>query len=452
MKVSDGRRCRAEPDKVFHQAYAWFNGSVARGLAASPVPVADQARVEMLIWQMLGVINPSPPPADPDIAGCNTIQHSTALTDDEWQRCMAHWQARFAGDDHEALRIAQDLGLAFWPRPRRLGVAHQHARERRRAGQPGAAPRFADLQTVQAKAKATRAVLLPDRWCVVGHATGRREVFRVWGQRIADALGLSPDWRNAGDPEPLLGGERAWLVDFDEAVKVGMALKITQQAADQYAQQHLAPGFNLAIGTLERPVVLGLDWTKRAEASADGLADLLADQLADLLAAQRDSEGLAFVGLGTPTNNPEGRRRRLQQRRRAHGADQRRWGRAAAATNRRAATADQRTRPAGWSAGGQQHLPDPPGRAAHRATHDECAVARHLRPLFVAVVDPRRRRRRHPPAQNPPRWMRCAAAPWPSCALQARCRCCAWPNSLAACCRWWAGNWRAPPTAPPRRR
>ena len=61
----------AKPDKVFQQAYAWFRASVARGLAASPMPAADQARIETLIWQLLGVINPSPPPADPDIADFN---------------------------------------------------------------------------------------------------------------------------------------------------------------------------------------------------------------------------------------------------------------------------------------------------------------------------------------------------------------------------------------------
>ena len=227
----------------------------------------------------------------------NTVAHSSALTDDELQRGIEHWQARFAGADNEALRIAHDLGLVFG-RSRAAWVLRSTTPDNIDAlGQPGAAPRFADLETVQAKARATRAVLLPDRWCVVGYAAGRREVFRAWGQRIPDELALSPDWLNAGDPEPLLGGDRAWLVDFAEAVKVGMALEITQQAVDAYAQQHQGQGFNLATGTLERLLVVGLEWTKSAETSAD--------ELADLLAAQRDSQGLAFVPLGTPTNNTE---------------------------------------------------------------------------------------------------------------------------------------------------
>ena len=57
----------AKPDKVFLQAYSWFKGSVARGLAASGMPAASQAQVESLVWQMLGLLNAGAPPADPNI-------------------------------------------------------------------------------------------------------------------------------------------------------------------------------------------------------------------------------------------------------------------------------------------------------------------------------------------------------------------------------------------------
>ena len=244
------------------------------------------------------------PPAHPDGLcvriypdDLNTIEHTNALTDDELQRGMDHWNARFRGDENDAERVARDLALVFG-RGRAAWVIRSTTPDNLdELGQDGAAPRFPDVQTISAKAKATRAVLLPDRWCAIGYATGRREVFRVWGKRIPDELPLSPDWLNAGEPEPLLGGERAWLVDFDIALDKGMALVISQQAVNVFAQLHNAQPFDLASGTLERLVVVGIEWTKDPQTSAA--------ELADLLAAQRDSHGLGFVPLGTPTNNTE---------------------------------------------------------------------------------------------------------------------------------------------------
>src|SRR5262249_2534017 len=120
-----------------------------------------------------------------------------------------------------------------------------------------------------------------------------------WGNRIPDELLLSPDWLNTDAPEPLLGGDRAWLVDFDAALAKGMAIEVTQPQVNMQAQQRNdGRGFNLATETLKRLIVVGPEWTKDATQSADDLAALLA--------AQRDSQGLGFVPLGTPTNNTEG--------------------------------------------------------------------------------------------------------------------------------------------------
>ena len=66
-----------------------------------------------------------------------------------------------------------------------------------------------------------------------------------------------------------------WLADFDAAVEKGMALTISQQAVNDHARQHHARGFDLATGTLERLVVVGLEWTKDPATSAQDLADLL---------------------------------------------------------------------------------------------------------------------------------------------------------------------------------
>jgi hypothetical protein len=57
----------AKPDKVFKQTHDWFRESVSQAL--SGVPPAQQAAVEKLVWQMLGVVQfNAPVPVDPDLA------------------------------------------------------------------------------------------------------------------------------------------------------------------------------------------------------------------------------------------------------------------------------------------------------------------------------------------------------------------------------------------------
>ncbi len=232
----------------------------------------------------------------------NTIEHVPALTPAEQQGGAEYWTARFTHHDDEAARVLRDLTLAFG-RGRAAWIVRVMTPDN---AIPAADadpqlenhPQFPKNEVIDARAKTTRAVLLPDRWCAIGYASGRREVFRKWGERIPDELLLSPDWLSTDDPEAMLGGERAWLVDFDAALVKGMAIEITQREVNEFALRHHSPlKFNLANDTLERLVIVGLEWTKSAEDSA---ADL-----ADLFAAHRDSSGLGFVPLGTPTNNTE---------------------------------------------------------------------------------------------------------------------------------------------------
>ena len=58
----------AAPDKVFQQTYTWYKTSIDRLLAASAIPAGEQPAVGKMIWQMLGVLNPAAPPANPDLA------------------------------------------------------------------------------------------------------------------------------------------------------------------------------------------------------------------------------------------------------------------------------------------------------------------------------------------------------------------------------------------------
>jgi hypothetical protein len=227
----------------------------------------------------------------------HTIDHEPTPTDTELQAGKTYWTARFAHDDEEAARILRDLtatygrGRATWLLRVLTPTNPIPAADARDV------PQFPPTETIDTLAKSTRAVLLPERFCAIGYAAGRREVFRVWGSTIPDELVLSPDWLATDDPQALLGGDRAWMVDFDAAVAKGMAIEVTQ--AQIVPPQGIArvPSFNLATGTLERLVVVGFEWTKSA---ADSAADFT-----DLLAAHRDSTGLGFAALGTPTNNTE---------------------------------------------------------------------------------------------------------------------------------------------------
>lgn len=219
----------------------------------------------------------------------HTIDHEPAPTEGELRAGKAYWIARFAHDDAEAKRIQRDLiaahgrGRAAWllrvlTPTNSLPAAGEQAK-----------PEFQSQETIDALARTTRAVLLPERFCAIGYATGRQEVFRVWGNTVPDELVLTPDWLATDNPETLLGGERAWMVDFDAAIANGMAIEVNQQ--------HVRGRFDLANDTLERLVVVGFEWTRQpGEAAAD---------FTDLLAAHRDSTGIGFVAPGTPTNNTE---------------------------------------------------------------------------------------------------------------------------------------------------
>jgi hypothetical protein len=131
-------------------------------------------------------------------------------------------------------------------------------------------------------AQAPRTSVMPDRWIALGYV-GTQKVFTFVGREITrdplivglprsrgyDAAGL------AKDPDA------GWLVDFDAAEQIGMALRIPFS---------LAPD-----GKLDRLLVVG---TRASSNGADGAA-----RLETLLRAQRYTEGVSFVLQGTPSNN-----------------------------------------------------------------------------------------------------------------------------------------------------
>ena len=365
----------------------------------------------------------------------NTIEHEAALTVAEQKGGADYWNSRFAHADDEAARTLRDLGTAFGRGRAALIVRVMTPTNAVPAvdAEP-VGPQFPDVDTIDALAKATRAVLLPDRWVAIGYAAGRREVFRAWGNRIADELLLSPDWLATDDPEALLGGERAWMVDFDAALANGMALEITQDDVNSFALRNHAPRFTLATDTIDRLVVFGLEWTKSPD---DSVAEFT-----DLLAAHRDSTGLGFVPLGTPTNNTEAAPSGYSAR------------------EERAAPTPPASRPAEkdalqlttWAFGIDPTTPArrpdrqrAPRRAAHRAAHDERAVARHDGPLAQRTVE-LARRREDAADQDADAVRPAALRGGNTCGRPDRCRCCASTRSRTRSCRWSASASSTPAT------
>ena len=136
----------------------------------------------------------------------------------------------------------------------------------------------------------TVAACLPDRWAVIGWIQ-EAQVFAKFTDPVGGNLGMAPDlasaatWSEDEDALPV-DPALAWMVDYSEAVRVGMALTVSLSAEDYgRAKEH---GLRL--------IAVGV----RGETPQDG-----AKALAKLLRGHLYSDGLAFLPQGTPTNNTD---------------------------------------------------------------------------------------------------------------------------------------------------
>ena len=215
--------------------------------------------------------------------------HEPELTAGERDLGVAYWQARFAAPDPSTRTSSPWATLAGSVGPARAAwiTAALTPTNMVQLGQP-VAPVFPSTPARTAEwSRAARAVALPERWVVIG-IRGGREVFRKWSAVISDVLDLTPA---PDDPTPVpddtlpLQPTARWLVDYDEAEKKGMAVRIG--AAD------LASGMTLTAG-LDRVFVLGVDWTITPDRAAEALRRLLTSHVY--------TDGLSAVEPGTPTN------------------------------------------------------------------------------------------------------------------------------------------------------
>lgn len=202
-------------------------------------------------------------------------RHDPTLTKDE-----AQWgldlRARLGDSDDRVRRTAwSQLAGRFGPR-RGAWIASQIEDLPAGAGLQQLSVR----PTAWSRASLTR--VLPERWCVVGY-TGSQVRFRVWGEPVPATLATGPDPDGLRQSQ-LQPGEvdegMAWMVDFDAALRVGMAVRVP--LVDDLAGLE---GLDLLLAFGIRVDVAG------------------AQHIADLLAAHRYGVGLALIPQGTPTNN-----------------------------------------------------------------------------------------------------------------------------------------------------
>ena len=222
--------------------------------------------------------------------------HQPGLTDSELAFGHAFWEQVWRSGTSVARRQAAwgQLTERFGP-PRAAYIAEAtHPTNDNQRPQDEIAPDEAlDVQpTFPGRPTPTtpggpRTRLMPDRWIATGWI-GTNRAFAFAGRPIArDPLRVGPPTGTAGgfDASTLADDpELGWLVDFDAAEAMGMGLRIP-----------FSPPAN---ARLDRLVVFG---ARGSTPAADGAA-----RVTEILRAHRYTDGLAFVGQGTPTNNTAG--------------------------------------------------------------------------------------------------------------------------------------------------
>ncbi len=132
--------------------------------------------------------------------------------------------------------------------------------------------------------RAPLARALPDRWVAVAYSRGVL-VTTIFGKDIPDPLAAGPNPKievNLPDDQLALDDGMKWMVDFDEAEKVGMGLRLKLSK-------------DVATAGLDLLLVLGVKTKSNGEESAK--------RLSDLFDAHHYTDGLGFVLHGTPSNN-----------------------------------------------------------------------------------------------------------------------------------------------------
>lgn len=227
--------------------------------------------------------------------------HEPELTAAERDAGMVYWKAVFASPDPKKRKTTPwaDLSAVFGA-PRAAWIVRALRPTNVAQVATAKTPTFPTTTTMRTSdwGKAARAAALPKRWLVMA-TTGSPdsdpafviksyEHFRKWSNEVSPTLDLTiaPDFSGqvADGAVPLQPTAR-WLTDFDEAERVGMAVRIT--AAD------CKGGLTLDRG-VSRLHVIGVDWTQTPDAGAATLRQLMYSHVY--------TDGLSTIAPGTPTN------------------------------------------------------------------------------------------------------------------------------------------------------
>ena len=141
-----------------------------------------------------------------------------------------------------------------------------------------------DTQKNDTWTRAPRTMVLPDQWIATALVQGTGEV-TVVGQPIPDILSVGPN-PQADVPDNVealaIDDDMQWMVDFDEAERKGMGLRLQLPT--------VAP-------TIDRLLVFGVKKSLDSRAAAT--------RMKELIEAHQYTDGMSLVAQGTPTNNTE---------------------------------------------------------------------------------------------------------------------------------------------------
>ncbi len=202
--------------------------------------------------------------------------HDPALSANEQLWGRRYWELRWeAASDDARLRDAWRM-LAGRLGPERAAWVARALTPTNPADRPGGNPSFPDLGDPTTTARTPLVRLLPDRWIATAYADGAA-VAVATGNVIQRDLAIGPDLSadvTIDDEHPAVDEGMRWMIDFERAEEVGMALRLSLPA----------PRVDVLL-------VLGTSDADRA------------DDVAAQLDAHHHADGLAFLPPASPTNN-----------------------------------------------------------------------------------------------------------------------------------------------------
>src|SRR5215831_10582517 len=177
--------------------------------------------------------------------------HEPGLIDQELIWGKHFWEQTWrAGDDDQAKKLAWRQLVERFGAPRAAWVARALTplnpgdRPAHPVPEPQPLPKPINFPATGTKqdvwTRAPQTGVLPDRWHALAYAGGRL-VVRAMGAAIPDPLHTGPDPSVSptsgadADDTPAIDSKMKWMVDFDEAEKVGMGVRLKLNKAQAAA-------------------------------------------------------------------------------------------------------------------------------------------------------------------------------------------------------------------------